>query len=240
MSPGVQHTDIGAYALGALEPDERRRVEAHVAHCPRCRAELPELSRIAAALGTVPPENAAATPTRAPAEPPGRLVALIRERAAADRRRRRRDLLVAAAVGVVVLAGGVAVGSVVAGDPTGDPTTHPADDPAAPAAPDVVERSATDPASGASGTVTMEATSWGTAVGFRLDGVDGPLECELVAVTPTGERVVSGWSVPDAGYGIDGSPTPLTVEGGVADSPDDITRFDVRTSDGRTLLTIPT
>jgi Putative zinc-finger len=237
MSPGVQHTDIGAYALGALEPDERRRVEAHVAHCPRCRAELPELSRIAAALGTVPPENAAATPTRAPAEPPGRLVALIRERAAADRRRRRRDLLVAAAVGVVVLAGGVAVGSVVAGGPTGDPTAHPADDPAAS---DVVERSATDPTSGASGSVTMEATSWGTAVGFRLDGVDGPLECELVAVTPAGERVVSGWSVPDAGYGIDGSPAPVTIEGGVADSPDDITRFDVRTSDGRTLLTIPT
>ena len=58
MGPRIEHTDIGAYALGLLEPDERRRVEALLAQCPRCRAELPELSRVVAAIRTVPPEVA--------------------------------------------------------------------------------------------------------------------------------------------------------------------------------------
>jgi len=31
---------IGAYALDAVEPDERAAIEAHLAGCPRCRAEL--------------------------------------------------------------------------------------------------------------------------------------------------------------------------------------------------------
>ena len=37
-----QHVDdsIGAYALGALEPDEQAEVERHLAVCDRCQAEL--------------------------------------------------------------------------------------------------------------------------------------------------------------------------------------------------------
>ena len=41
---------LGAYALGAVDPDERRRVEAHLAECPACRAELAELRAAASAL----------------------------------------------------------------------------------------------------------------------------------------------------------------------------------------------
>jgi anti-sigma factor RsiW len=33
---------LGAYALDAVDPDEREAVEAHLAVCPRCRAELAE------------------------------------------------------------------------------------------------------------------------------------------------------------------------------------------------------
>jgi hypothetical protein len=33
---------IGAYALDAVEPDEREAIEAHLVDCPRCRAELSE------------------------------------------------------------------------------------------------------------------------------------------------------------------------------------------------------
>jgi anti-sigma factor RsiW len=31
--------DLGAYVLGALEPDERRRVDEHLRDCPACAAE---------------------------------------------------------------------------------------------------------------------------------------------------------------------------------------------------------
>ena len=245
MDPGVPHTDIGAYALGLLEADDRRRVEAHVARCPRCQAELPELAPVAAALRSVSPEIAASMePATAVDQPPPQLVDLVRRRAAKDRRRRRRDILVAATIGIVVLAGGVAVGAAVLDDSASAPVAQPADDAdviedegVAPAP--ILQRSATDPTTGVTGTVTLEAATWGTQVGLRLENVEGPLECELVAVTASDEQVVTGWAVPESGYGVGGSPEPLTVEGGVASSPDDITRLDVRTSDGQTLLSIP-
>jgi anti-sigma factor RsiW len=42
---------LGVYALDALEPDEAAAVAAHVATCPRCRAELDAHREMAAALG---------------------------------------------------------------------------------------------------------------------------------------------------------------------------------------------
>jgi Putative zinc-finger len=257
MSSDVQHTDVGAYVLGLLEPEDRWRVEAHVAHCPGCRAELPELSKTAAALRAVPPDLAKSMLDLDPvgaaaAEPPPQVFDLVRRRAAADhRRRRRRDVLFAAAVGVVVLAGGVAVGAqVLDDDHSSDSSAESAAeddelddgglDAALPGASAPVVLEGTDPETGAVGTITMEAAGWGTGVGLRLANIRGPLECELVAVTTSGERVVSSWSVPESGYGVVGAPEPLTVEGSVASTPDEITRFDVRTSDGQTLLSVAT
>jgi hypothetical protein len=42
---------LGAYAIDAVEPEEAVAVEAHVAECPRCRAELTELREVAALIG---------------------------------------------------------------------------------------------------------------------------------------------------------------------------------------------
>lgn len=42
---------LGAYALDALEPEERSIVEAHLAACPRCEAEVTELQQAASMLG---------------------------------------------------------------------------------------------------------------------------------------------------------------------------------------------
>lgn len=42
---------LGAYALDALEEDEARRVEEHLAECPRCRDEADQLFEVAASLG---------------------------------------------------------------------------------------------------------------------------------------------------------------------------------------------
>ncbi len=41
---------LGAYALDALEPDERALVEAHLEHCPRCAAEVAEHHEVAGLL----------------------------------------------------------------------------------------------------------------------------------------------------------------------------------------------
>ena len=39
------------FALDALEGDEHELIEAHLAECPRCRAELDAHREVAAALG---------------------------------------------------------------------------------------------------------------------------------------------------------------------------------------------
>src|SRR5688572_21850390 len=60
----VQHHEVeellGAYALDAVEPDEAALVEAHLATCPRCRAEVDghrEVATFLAQAGAPAPEH---------------------------------------------------------------------------------------------------------------------------------------------------------------------------------------
>jgi anti-sigma-K factor RskA len=48
---------LGAYALGALPEDERRRVEEHLAGCDQHRAAATELGQVTAMLALVAPER---------------------------------------------------------------------------------------------------------------------------------------------------------------------------------------
>lgn len=41
---------LGAYALDAVDPDERERIERHLLECPRCRAEVADHREVAALL----------------------------------------------------------------------------------------------------------------------------------------------------------------------------------------------
>ncbi|MEW2132966.1 anti-sigma factor [Streptomyces sp. NPDC005435] len=57
MSTADPHTLTGAYALDALDEDERAGVERHLAHCASCALEVAEFAATAARLGlaaTVP------------------------------------------------------------------------------------------------------------------------------------------------------------------------------------------
>jgi anti-sigma-K factor RskA len=109
-----------AYALGALEPDERRAVEAHLATCPEPHTEVRSLLGVeqvlAMSLEPVQPsaalrERVMASIERAPRE---RRAAAVRPRAPVERRERRgwldwlsprvaRPLAVAAVVALVAV-----------------------------------------------------------------------------------------------------------------------------------------
>jgi anti-sigma-K factor RskA len=75
MEADALHDLTAAYALDALEPEEARRYEAHLARCERCRDELADLSESASAL---------AYATEAP-EPPADLRSRILEQARSER-----------------------------------------------------------------------------------------------------------------------------------------------------------
>src|SRR5919108_5982985 len=75
MGTQALHDLTAAYALDALDADERREYEAHLARCERCRTELASLSEAATSL---------AYGVEAPAPPP-QLRDRILERARAER-----------------------------------------------------------------------------------------------------------------------------------------------------------
>lgn len=222
-----EHSDVGAYSLGLLERQDQQAFEDHLAECPPCAAEMAELTGMAELFrGIEPVEVAAEQPDEA------RVTDLMRRRAASQRRRTRWQVALGAAAGIVLLAGGIAAGIAAAPGQSS---------PAAPPLAVVGQlHSATDPATGVAGTVGLVAKVWGTQVTLDLSKVRGPLECELVAVSGNGERrVVVGWLVPAAGYGVPGHPGHLILEGGTAIPKNDLARVDVDVVQGRTLLSIP-
>ena len=75
MEANALHDLTAAYALDALDADDARAYETHLAHCERCRDELASLSETAGAL---------AYATEAPAPPP-ELRARILQQARSER-----------------------------------------------------------------------------------------------------------------------------------------------------------
>jgi anti-sigma-K factor RskA len=107
MEDGTVHELTAAYALDALDEDERRAYEEHLPGCARCREELADLSQTAALLAHGTP---AATP---PAELRERILAGARRNGATVipfPRRPRLALSVAAAVAAAAAAIAIAIG----------------------------------------------------------------------------------------------------------------------------------
>jgi len=229
------HTDVGAYSMGLLEERDRREFEDHLAGCPACAAEVAELSPMAALLRGVElrgVELRGVEPAAGREPGRGEVTELLRRRAGQQRRRRRWQVALGAAAGIVLIGGGIGVG--IAAAPQGGPP------PAPPLALTGQLHSATDPGTGVAGTVGLVAKAWGTQVTLDLSKVPGPAECELVAVSRTGERrVVMGWLVTAPGDGVPGHPAHLVIKGGTSIPRSDLSRVDVDVVNGRTLVSIP-
>jgi len=220
------HTDVGAYSMGLLDEQDRHAFEDHLAGCASCSAELAELSPMAALLKGVEP---AAAGEQADGT---NVTQLISRRATRQRQRQRWQAAVGAAAGIVLIGGGIGIG-VAAASQHGGPGTP------AVAIPGQLH-SAVDPGTGVTGTVGLLAKAWGTQVTLDLSKVHGPVECQLVAVSKTGERrVVMSWLVPAPGDGVPGHPAHLVIQGGASIPRGDLARLDVDVVNGRTLLSIP-
>jgi anti-sigma factor RsiW len=175
----VTASSLGAYVLGALEPDERRRFEEHLEHCAFCTAELAEFAAVLSLLDQVRPEDlqpVAVTPS------PG-LFERVSAAARASRQpeRRRRRWLLAAAAAVVLLGGGA--GAVVWAANQGSDT--------------VTASSGTVRA-----TLAADGQGDGTALDVAVAGLRPGETCRMVAVDEDGGHHDAGeWSVSDDGDG---------------------------------------
>jgi hypothetical protein len=243
----TEHTDVGAYALGLLEEDDRRAFEAHLAGCDQCTRELAGFSGMRELLAGLGPVTSDAE-DMSPPEPAGDgtsdtadtadIAHLLRRRKIAARRQRRGTAILGLAAGVALLAGGVTVGATVAGNGAYSGHHHgnvPADLLAW-----GETRRAADATTGVTGIIAMEEKGWGTHIALDLSRVKGPRTCELIAYSKSGAaHVMTEWAVPAAGYGEPGAPDHLQVHGGTALRRSDLQRFEVRDQKGGTLLTIP-
>jgi len=225
--------------LGALDPAERSRVDAHLATCAECRDELASLAGLPGLLGRVSRAEVEAEPS----DPGPQLLDRLLNAAASERRRdRRRRWLTSVAAAVIALAAiGVAIGvsqdkhqsvSAQIAPPSVNPVSAP---------PGTSETfSATDPTTHVQASVTEWKKGWGASLEVTVTGVTADLagvRCQLIAVGPDGKTdVAASWAAPSEGYT---GTSKVEADGATALASTDITAFKVVGSDGATLVWVP-
>jgi Putative zinc-finger len=158
---------LGVYVLGAADPAERLRLEAHLPGCQACRAELSRLTPLPGLLAAIP-QAMRETMTPSPGAQ-GRLP----QRQAAPGRMRRRWAAAAAAVAAGVT-GGLWLSSGGGHEPV------------------PLVLTGTNRATHVSATATLTATSWGTSIQLQVRGVPENTECRLLVRSQDGRTEVSG------------------------------------------------
>jgi anti-sigma factor RsiW len=210
-----RHRDVGAYALGVLDEAEAFRFEDHLMECPSCTAHVSEFRPAARQLMLY--RNATPRSVHPFATPGPRLLERLLDEVSAKHRGGRRRLLYAVAAAVVFAVGGPTLAVVSA---------HGSSSAA-------FAMSATDPDTGVWAEITTQDRIWGSQIDVTVKDKSGPHPCRLVAVGKDGsEQTVTSWMVPSE----DGGATKM--QGGAAIPSGQIDHFEVRTKDGRHLVTL--
>ena len=227
------HTQLGAYALGALDPAEAAEFEQrHLATCAQCRFDLNELMALRESLDEVPPEAFLDGPPEGGDMLLQRTLRQVRaeEPAATVQRRPRRGLALAGAAVLVVVAlgGGVVVGRQSAGDggniaiPSGSATPQPG----------TKEVRATDPGTGVQLAASVAPFAGWVRVNVSVKGIPAGEKCVLQVVTKDGQVVNAGsWQV-SAKWENEG----FTLDGSALVAPDNVQSVEIATTDGRKLV----
>ncbi|TDW14391.1 anti-sigma factor family protein [Kribbella kalugense] len=222
-------TQLGAYALGALEPGEAEAVDEHLATCEECRAELAELNEMKDFLGEVPPEAFLEGPPEGGDLLLQRTLREVRELeaeppvpVAAKRRSRSRWLLVAAALVVVAgaLGGGIAIGRSTAPEASNAPTAGSK------------QVTTTDTASGATMATTVEPRTGWSWVQVHVSGLKAGDQCVLLVTDKTGKSWTAGSWVVSEKAAKNGS----TFAGGVLIPLDQVGTVEIRTVQGQQVV----
>lgn len=159
---------LGVYLLGAADPAERQRLEAHLPACPACRAELRRLAPLPGILAGIP-EDVRDTPPSSP-----------RPAVPAARPRRYRGTRLRWAAGAAACLAGAATAGGFWLSPGGGKSAG------------TVTLASTNPATHVSATAILTGTSWGTSIQLEVSGLPENVECRLVVRSRAGQTEVSG------------------------------------------------
>jgi predicted anti-sigma-YlaC factor YlaD len=214
-------TQLGAYALGALEPEEVRQVDEHLATCPECRAELAELEETKQFLGEVPPEAFLDGP---PEDGDLLLQRTLRQVRATTPVRKKRSPWLAIAAAVVVVAGALGGGVLI-----GRQTVQQADEPAA----GYKRATATDTTTGTKMATTAEPRAGWSWIQVQITGLKAGAECVMLVTDKTGKTWVAGSWVVSEKAARDGS----RFGGGVLVPLDQVKSVEIRTVQGQHVVT---
>jgi anti-sigma factor RsiW len=222
------HTQLGAYALGALDPAEAADFERrHLAGCAQCRFDLGELVALRESLDEVPPEAFLEGPPdggdmllqrtlrQVRAEEPGHT-------ASRSRPRRGLAIVAAAVVAMAALGGGVLVGR----------GTAPTPDIGAQGVAPSRNVTGENPATGAKMAASVVPFNGWVKVDVSVQGVHAGQKCELRVVSKDGQSVVAGsWQV-SAKWESEG----FKLDGSALVPPDQVQSVDIVTTDGQKLV----
>jgi anti-sigma factor RsiW len=220
---------LGAYALGVLDPDEKRAIDQHVASCADCRHDLDELVEMKESLGEVPPEAFLDGPPEGGDLLLQRTLRAVRQ----DRSRVNRQRLGLIAAGIVALATVAAGAGVLVGRGTQSTVVSPPPATTAPAGTRVV--AATDAGTGAKINATVTPAAGWVRVHADVSGIKAGKRCQLIVVARNGTPVVAGsWLVSPKGES-DGT----KLDGAAIVAPTDVAAVEVVTFDGEKLVSAP-
>lgn len=162
---------LGVYVLGALDSADRAEVDAHLAECTSCRAELAELEGLPGLLDQVSFDDLTPDPLPPSEDFFERLAAKARAEKAVDLadRRRRYQRLVSMAAAFALIVGGVFGGVALWGHHDGGQDVGP------------VQMS-----------VSLAPQKTGTSYTVSVSGLPIDEHCKLIAVAKDGTRDVAG------------------------------------------------
>lgn len=219
-------TELGALALGLLDPDRTRAVEEHLATCATCRRDLEDLTAVTDLLGEVPPEALLEGP------PDGDLVLqrTLRQIRAESVALRRRALVPRVAAGVAAVAllagGGVAVGRVTAPEPVVISAAAPA--------PGVTLQGDGLPGVRMAAVVSP-AAGW-VRVSTTVRGIPAGERCRLVVLARNGTRSLAASWLTSAKGETDGT----SLDGAAIVAPDQVAGVAVENEAGKQFVVLRT
>lgn len=233
-------SQLGAYALGALDPDEVRSVDEHLAGCVECRDELAGFEELKEFLGEVPPEAFLDGP---PSDGDLLLQRTLREVRAASaveplvevgpaEPKRPRWMVVAAAV--VIIAGAALGGGILIGRQSVDQANHYATpDPSVTTPAGSRHGTATDAGTGATMSTTVEPRTGWSWVDVKISDLKAGAECQLLVTDKKGTSYVAGSWVVSVKAAREGS----NFGGGVLIPISQVKSVEIQTAQGQHVVT---